>query len=81
MRLLQDRLQAAKRLVRFVSGYQLQNGVDQRAIKPLHPPALAQGIENRLLNPGGFSIRGLFDADRSCGNDSDGSRRKVAQVQ
>jgi hypothetical protein len=41
LRLLQDRLQKAKRLARFVANYQLQHGVDQPAIQPVHHPVLA----------------------------------------
>jgi hypothetical protein len=55
----------------FCTRLRVAERIDQSAIKPSHRPALAQGIEYRFLNPGSFSIRGLFDADGSCGVNPD----------
>ena len=63
MRLLQKSLQAAKNLVGLVGYDQVEDGIDQPAIKPLQESAAAQRIEDCFLNPGGLSIPGLFYAE------------------
>jgi hypothetical protein len=74
-------LRAAKNLVGPVAADQMEDGIDQPAIKPLRYPAAAQRIADCLLNPGGLSIPGLFYAKSSCHVDPGGPGRKVAEAQ
>src|SRR6266705_2763785 len=56
VRFLQNSLQAAKNLVALVGGEQLENGIDQQAIKPRQYSAATKRIEDCFLNPGCLSI-------------------------